>query len=181
MSDERSVRDLANRSVRLGNVIDPGSTTYGINRAGYTLHSAIHKARPDLKCIIHLHTPAVAAVSAMKCGLLPLSQDALFCGKISYHDYRGILIEDDVKKLLVEDLGPINKVMILRNHGFVACGESIEEAWKYAFNVINACEVQVRAAPLGIDQLYLPSNEQQKRVRRTGRQATKHTCRSVAD
>ncbi|CAF0893814.1 unnamed protein product [Rotaria sp. Silwood1] len=147
-----------------GNIIDPGSTTYGINRAGYTLHSAIHKARPDLKCIIHLHTPAVAAVSAMKCGLLPLSQDALFCGKISYHDYRGILIEDDVKKLLVEDLGPINKVMILRNHGFVACGETIEEAWKYAFNVINACEVQVRAAPMGIDQLYLPSNEQQKRV-----------------
>ncbi|CAF2406228.1 unnamed protein product [Rotaria sp. Silwood2] len=147
-----------------GNIIDPGSTTYGINRAGYTLHSAIHKARPDLKCIIHLHTPAVAAVSSMKCGLLPLSQDALFCGKISYHDYRGILIEDDVKKLLVEDLGPINKVMILRNHGFVACGETIEEAWKYAFNVINACEVQVRAAPIGIDQLYLPSSEQQKRV-----------------
>ncbi|CAF1190888.1 unnamed protein product [Rotaria sordida] len=124
-----------------GNIIDPGSTTYGINRAGYTLHSAIHKARPDLKCIIHLHTPAVAAVSSMKCGLLPLSQDALFC-----------------------DLGPINKVMILRNHGFVACGETLEEAWKYAFNVINACEVQVRAAPMGIDQLYLPSNEQQKRV-----------------
>jgi adducin len=147
-----------------GNMIDPGSTTYGINRAGYTLHSAIHKARPDLKCIIHLHTPAVAAVSAMKCGLLPLSQDALFCGKISYHDYRGILIEDDVKKLLVEDLGPINKVMILRNHGFVACGETIEEAWKYAYNVINACEVQIRAVPLGIDQLYLPSNEQQKRI-----------------
>lgn len=150
----------------LGNIIDPGSTTYGINRAGYTLHSAIHKARPDIKCIVHLHTPSVAAVSAMKCGLLPLSQDALFCGKISYHDYRGILIEDDVKKLLVEDLGPINKVMILRNHGFVACGETIEEAWKYAYNVINACEVQVRAAPLGIDQLYLPSNEQQKRVRK---------------
>ncbi|CAF4225040.1 unnamed protein product, partial [Rotaria magnacalcarata] len=147
-----------------GNIIDPGSTTYGINRAGYTLHSAVHKARPDLKCVIHLHTPAVAAVSAMKCGLLPLSQDALFCGKISYHDYRGILIEDDVKKLLVEDLGPINKVMILRNHGFVACGETIEEAWKYAFNVINACEVQVRAAPMGIDQLYLPSSEQQKRI-----------------
>ncbi|CAF1361366.1 unnamed protein product [Adineta steineri] len=147
-----------------GNIIDSGSTTYGINRAGYTLHSAIHKARPDLKCIIHLHTPAVAAVSAMKCGLLPLSQDALFCGKISYHDYRGILIEDDVKKLLVEDLGPINKVMILRNHGFVACGETIEEAWKYAYNVINACEVQVRAAPMGIDQLYLPSSEQQKRI-----------------
>jgi adducin len=55
--------------------------------------------------------------------------------------------------------------MILRNHGFVACGETIEEAWKYAYNVINACEVQVRAAPLGIDQLYLPSNEQQKRVK----------------
>ncbi|CAF5211928.1 unnamed protein product, partial [Rotaria magnacalcarata] len=54
--------------------------------------------------------------------------------------------------------------MILRNHGFVACGETIEEAWKYAFNVINACEVQVRAAPMGIDQLYLPSSEQQKRI-----------------
>ncbi|CAF1330849.1 unnamed protein product, partial [Didymodactylos carnosus] len=147
-----------------GNIIDPGNTTYGINRAGYTLHSAIHKARPDLKCIIHLHTPSVAAVSAMKCGLLPISQEALFCGKISYHDYRGILVEDDVKKLLVEDLGPINKVMILRNHGFVACGETIEEAWRYAFNVINACEVQIRATSVGIDNLYIPPPEAQKRV-----------------
>jgi adducin len=111
-----------------------------------------------------LHTPAVAAVSAMKCGLLSLSQEALVCGEISYHDYRGILIDDNVKRILVDDLGPINKVLILRNHGFVACGETIEEAWRYAFNVINACEIQVRAGLIGIDQLYISSNEEQKRV-----------------
>lgn len=143
----------------LGNVIDLGSTTFGINHAGYTLHSAIHKARPDLKCVIHLHTPAVVSVSAMKCGLLPLSQESLACGKISYHDYHGILIEQEIKKIIVEDLGPTNKVMILRNHGFVACGETIEEAWYYAFNLIIASEIQARAGLVGIDQLYLQSSE----------------------
>jgi adducin len=100
----------------------------------------------------------------MKCGLLPLSQEALICGKISYHDYRGILIDQEVKKIIVEDLGPINKVMILRNHGFVACGETIEEAWYYAFNMIKASEIQARAVSIGIDQLYLQSSEEEKQA-----------------
>ncbi|CAF3272465.1 unnamed protein product, partial [Rotaria sp. Silwood2] len=147
-----------------GNIVHPGSTTFGINRAGYTLHSAIHKARPDLNCVIHLHTPAVASISAISGDILPLSQEALSCGKISYHDYRGILIEGDVKSLLAKDLGPTNKVMILRNHGFVACGETIEEAWQYAFIVIRASEIQVCTTSVAIDQLYLSSGEQHQRV-----------------
>jgi adducin len=150
----------------LGTVIDPGSTTFGINHAGYTLHSAIHKARPDLKCVIHLHTPAAVAISAMKYGLLTLSQEALFCGKVSYHDYSGILIDQNVKKKIVEDLGPNNKVMILRNHGFVACGETVEEAWRYAYNMIRACEIQARSMSVGIDQLHSPLDEKDAWVKK---------------
>ncbi|CAF1954964.1 unnamed protein product [Rotaria magnacalcarata] len=146
-----------------------------LHHAGYTLHSAIHQARRDLKCVIHLHTPAVVSVSAMKCGLLPLSQEALACGKISYHDYHGILIEQEIKKILVKDLGPTNKVMILRNHGFVACGETIEEAWYYAFNLINASEIQARAGLVGIDQLYLQSSEKDTEVADILRGNTKGT------
>jgi adducin len=101
----------------------------------------------------------------MKCGLLPLCQEALVCGNVSYHDYRGIVIDQDIKKILVEDLGPINKVMILRNHGFVACGETVEEAWRYAYNMIKASEIQARAVPVGIDQLYLQSGEKEKQAR----------------
>lgn len=151
----------------LGTVIDPGSTTFGINHAGYTLHSAIHKARPDLKCVIHLHTPAAVAISAMKCGFLTLSQEALFCGNVSYHDYSGILIDQNVKKKIVEDLGPTNRVMILRNHGFVACGETVEEAWRYAYNMIKASEIQARSLSVGIDQLYSQLDEKDAWVQKS--------------
>ncbi|WAR21642.1 ADDA-like protein [Mya arenaria] len=93
-----------------GEVIDPGTTTLGVNQAGFTLHSAIHQFRPDIKCIIHLHTPAVVAVSGMKCGFLPLSQEALICGEISYHEYNGILIDQSEREHLQRNLGPINKI-----------------------------------------------------------------------
>ncbi|XP_052770493.1 alpha-adducin-like isoform X4 [Mya arenaria] len=142
-----------------GEVIDPGTTTLGVNQAGFTLHSAIHQFRPDIKCIIHLHTPAVVAVSGMKCGFLPLSQEALICGEISYHEYNGILIDQSEREHLQRNLGPINKVMLLRNHGIVACGSTVEEAYHYAFNVISACNSQIQAIPAGLDNLVLVSNE----------------------
>jgi adducin len=71
-----------------GEVLDPGSTNLGINQAGYVLHSAIHEAREDVHCVLHLHTAVVAAVSSMKCGLLPLCQEALIIGPVAYHDYK---------------------------------------------------------------------------------------------
>ncbi|XP_056658329.1 alpha-adducin isoform X21 [Monodelphis domestica] len=140
-----------------GDVIDRGSTNLGVNQAGFTLHSAIYAARPDIKCIVHIHTPAGAAVSAMKCGLLPISPEALSLGEVAYHDYHGILVDDEEKVLIQKNLGPKSKVLILRNHGLVSVGETVEEAFYYIHNLVVACEIQVRtlASAGGPDNLVL--------------------------
>ncbi|XP_038600499.1 alpha-adducin isoform X2 [Tachyglossus aculeatus] len=140
-----------------GDVVDRGSTNLGVNQAGFTLHSAIYAARPDVKCIVHIHTPAGAAVSAMKCGLLPISPEALSLGEVAYHDYHGILVDDDEKVLIQKNLGPKSKVLILRNHGLVSVGETVEEAFFYIHNLVVACEIQVRtlASSGGPDNLVL--------------------------
>ncbi|CAH1259342.1 ADD1 [Branchiostoma lanceolatum] len=92
-----------------GEVIDPGTTLLGVNLAGYLLHSAIHAARPDVKCVVHIHSPYAAAVSTMKCGLLPMSQEALLLGEISYHPYSGILVDQTERKAITKNLGTKNK------------------------------------------------------------------------
>ncbi|KAM3937756.1 alpha-adducin isoform 3-T3 [Leptodactylus fuscus] len=140
-----------------GEVVDRGSTNLGVNKAGFTLHSAIYAARPDVKCIVHIHTPAGAAVSAMKCGLLPLSPEALCLGEVAYHDYHGILVDEEEKVLIQKNLGPRSKVLILRNHGLVTMGETVEEAFYYIHNLVSACEIQVRtlASAGGPDNLVL--------------------------
>ncbi|XP_006152989.1 alpha-adducin isoform X2 [Tupaia chinensis] len=140
-----------------GDVVDRGSTNLGVNQAGFTLHSAIYAARPDVKCIVHIHTPAGAAVSAMKCGLLPISPEALSLGEVAYHDYHGILVDEEEKVLIQKNLGPKSKVLILRNHGLVSVGESVEEAFYYIHNLVVACEIQVRtlASAGGPDNLVL--------------------------
>ncbi|XP_063780605.1 alpha-adducin isoform X13 [Pseudophryne corroboree] len=140
-----------------GDIIDRGSTNLGVNKAGFTLHSAIYAARPDVKCIVHIHTPAGAAVSAMKCGLLPLSPEALCLGEVTYHDYHGILVDEEEKVLIQKNLGPRSRVLILRNHGLVTMGETVEEAFYYIHNLVSACEIQVRtlASAGGPDNLVL--------------------------
>ncbi|XP_076064532.1 adducin 1-like protein hts isoform X12 [Oratosquilla oratoria] len=142
-----------------GNVVDPGTTNFGVNVAGFMLHSAIHASRPDIKCIIHIHHPAVVAVSALKQGLLPLCQEAALIGEVSYHDYCGIFVNVEEKEKLARNLGAINKVMLLRNHGVVCCGETIEEAWYNTYLLVTACETQMRMAPLGLDNCILVSDE----------------------
>ncbi|NWT56910.1 ADDA protein, partial [Erythrocercus mccallii] len=140
-----------------GDVVDRGSTNLGVNQAGFTLHSAIYAARPDVKCVVHIHTPAGAAVSAMKCGLLPISPEALSLGEVAYHDYHGILVDDEEKVVIQKNLGPKSKVLILRNHGLVSVGETVEEAFYYIHNLVLACEIQVRtlASAGGPDNLVL--------------------------
>ncbi|XP_040275125.1 alpha-adducin isoform X4 [Bufo bufo] len=140
-----------------GDMVDRGSTNLGVNKAGFVLHSAIYAARPDVKCIVHIHTPAGAAVSAMKCGLLPLSPEALCLGEVAYHDYHGILVDEEEKTLIQKNLGPRSKVLILRNHGLVTMGETVEEAFYYIHSLVSACEIQVRtlASSGGPDNLVL--------------------------
>jgi len=146
-----------------GRVVESGTTNFGVNVAGFMLHSAIHAARPDLKCILHLHTPSVVAVSAMKCGLLYLSQESCLVGDVSYHSYEGLVVEGGERDRIAKDLGVHNKVMLLRNHGAVCCGETIEEAFYYAYHLVLAADAQLKMVPLGVDNLItIPEETRQK-------------------
>uniref|UniRef100_A0A8C6MG68 Adducin 3 n=1 Tax=Moschus moschiferus TaxID=68415 RepID=A0A8C6MG68_MOSMO len=126
----------------IGEVVDQGSTNLKIDHAGFSPHAAIYSTRPDVKCVIHIHTLATAAVSSMKCGILPISQESLILGDVAYYDYQGSLDEQEERIQLQKVLGPSCKVLVLRNHGVVALGETVEEAFHYIFNVQIACETQ---------------------------------------
>jgi ribulose-5-phosphate 4-epimerase/fuculose-1-phosphate aldolase len=139
-----------------GNVLF-NATGYGVNRAGYVIHSAVHAARPDVECVIHTHTIAGMAVSAMKCGLLPIAQTSMRFAEIAYHDYEGIAINLDERERLVQDLGN-HEGMILRNHGLLAAGASIPEAFNNMFRLERACQVQVAALSCNTE-LALPPRE----------------------
>ncbi len=107
-----------------------GLSSRDVNAAGFTIHSAVHMARPDLMCVMHTHTSAGIAVSAQKDGLLPLSQHAcMFYGRLAYHGYEGIALDLDERERLVADLGQ-HRAMILRNHGLLVGGTSIAQAFQ---------------------------------------------------
>ncbi len=129
---------------------------YAVNRAGMVIHTAVHKARPDVECVIHTHTRAGMAVSAMKRGLLPLNQTALrFHGKCGYHDYDSPVVELAQQGGLVQSLGN-NEVVILRNHGLLAVGPSVAETFNRMYFLEMACRAQVDAVASGIE-LVMPS------------------------
>ncbi len=140
-----------------GNVLFNPGGEYEINRAGYVIHSAVHAARHDVACVIHTHTRAGEAVSAMKCGLLPLTQHAMrFYERIGYHDYEGVAIDEDEKTRLVADLGT-HDALILRNHGLLTCGRSIGEAFNLMYWLEMACKAQVDAMAARTE-LVIPSD-----------------------
>src|SRR5881275_631801 len=112
-----------------GDIVWKPETDYGINVSGYVIHGAIHKARPEVACVLHTHTRAGMAVAAMQCGLLPLSQTSIrFMSHIGYHEYEGPAIDLDERERIVRDLGAHN-ALIMRNHGLLACGASVPEAF----------------------------------------------------
>jgi len=147
-----------------GQIVEAGTTNFGVNIAGFMLHAAVHSARPDLKCILHLHTPNIVAVSSMKCGLLHLSQESCLIGDVSYHNYEGLVVEKAEWETLARDLGVHNKVMLLRNHGAICCGETIEEAFFYAYHLVLACDTQLKMVPLGIDNLVIIDEPVRRKV-----------------
>jgi ribulose-5-phosphate 4-epimerase/fuculose-1-phosphate aldolase len=127
-----------------GNIVEKPDHGYSVNAAGYIIHSAVHEARDDAQCVIHTHTPAGIAVSAMEEGLLPLSQTAMrFHGHVAYHEYEGPAFNRGEKGRLVEHLGRHN-AMILRNHGLLACGPSIPQAFNLIYWLEQACRIQVQ-------------------------------------
>ncbi|XP_053321226.1 beta-adducin isoform X2 [Spea bombifrons] len=131
----------------LGEMVETGSTSFEVDTYDFSLHSAVYSARPDVRCIIQLHTAATTAVSAMKCGLLPISHDALLAGEVVYYDYNGDMEEEKDRIELQKCLGPTCKILVLRNHGVVALGETVEEAFYKIFHLQEACEIQVSAVP----------------------------------
>lgn len=144
------------------NVIDSGTTTFHFNRPAYMVHAAIHANRPDIKCIIHLQHPPCVAVSSLKQGLLPITPDAALLGEVTYHEYRGSSADTHD---IARSLGPNSKVLFLRNHGVLVCGDSVEEAFSNLCSTIEACETQMKLAPIGFDNVHLLSEEAQRSMR----------------
>ncbi len=131
-------------------------TPYRINPAGFTIHSAIHAAREDARCVFHTHTPHGIAVAAQAEGLLPLSQQSLFAlASLGYHAYEGVVLSEDEKPRLVADLGN-KQILILRNHGLLTVGQTAAEAFLLMYVVESACRIQVLAQSGGRPLVMIP-------------------------
>jgi len=137
-----------------GNPVEP--TPFITNAAGFTIHSALHMAREDAQAVIHLHTPDGQAVSAHGEGLMPLTQTAMLIrGEIAYHDYEGVAVDLSERERLIADLGD-KHAMILRNHGTLALGESVGEAFIRIYFLERACQAQIKALSAGEGNLSNP-------------------------
>src|SRR3954469_25347470 len=137
-----------------GNPVEP--TPFITNAAGFTIHSALHMAREDAHAVMHLHTPHGQAVSAHGEGLLPLTQTAMLVrGEIAYHDYEGVAVDLDERERIIADLGDKN-AMILRNHGTLALGDNVGEAFIRIYFLERACEAQIKALSAGHENVSNP-------------------------
>jgi len=142
MFDEVTASSLVKIDLAGNKVAD---SSYFVNPAGFTIHSAIHAAREDALCVMHLHTDYGIAVSAQKDGLLPLSQQAMFAlSSLAYHDYEGLALDEEEKPRLVNDFAG-KKFMILRNHGLLTVGRTAAEAFLGMFLLERACKIQILA------------------------------------
>lgn len=132
-------------------------TKHRINPAGAVIHSAIHQSRKDVGCVIHLHTVNGVAVSSVKEGLLPISQHALHLfGDIAYHDYEGIAMREEEKNTIIGDLGK-KKILIMRNHGFLAAASSVPETFTMMYMLEKAAEIQVKTLSQGLAICPIPT------------------------
>jgi ribulose-5-phosphate 4-epimerase/fuculose-1-phosphate aldolase len=160
--DEITASDLVKVDLGGNKVVD---SPYEINPAGFTIHSAIHAAREDAKCVLHVHSVNGTAVSAQKNGVLPISQQSMFVlSSLAYHDYEGVALRDDEKPRLVRDLGDKNFFM-LRNHGLITVADNLPDAFLFMYIFGAACMIQVRAQAGGelipIDPFIIATAQQQ--------------------
>ncbi len=133
-----------------------GGGDWPVNRAGFVIHSAIHAAREDAHCIMHTHTTAGMAIACQREGLLPDNfYSALLHGHVAYHDFEGVTVRDDEKPRLVRSLGKKN-YLILRNHGLLACGRTVAEAFLKMWTIERACQIQQAAQATGQPLIQLP-------------------------
>jgi ribulose-5-phosphate 4-epimerase/fuculose-1-phosphate aldolase len=139
-----------------GNIVQ--DTKHSVNSAGFVIHSAVHAARHDAKCVLHTHTVAGMAVASMKNGLLPLTQKSMrFYNRIGYHDYEGVADDLDEHERLVRDLGPHN-ALVLRNHGLLTCGRTVAHAFFLMRNLEKSCQAQIAAMSTSAELVLLSTN-----------------------
>jgi ribulose-5-phosphate 4-epimerase/fuculose-1-phosphate aldolase len=132
-----------------GNKLD--DSPFPVNPAGFTIHSAVHGARHDAQCVLHVHSLNGVAVSAQKGGVLPLSQQSIFVlSSLGYHDYEGVALRDDEKPRLVADLGH-SQFLMLRNHGLLTLGKTVADAFLNMYLFESVCTIQVRAMSGGAE------------------------------
>jgi ribulose-5-phosphate 4-epimerase/fuculose-1-phosphate aldolase len=154
MFDEITASNLV-RIDHQGKVIDD-PLELGYNEAGFVIHGCMHEARPEVNCVIHTHTRAGVAVSAMKCGLLPISQHAMRVQQqCTYHDYEGIALDMSERERMAANLGKKSKVMILRNHGLLTMGETVREAFELMYYLDCACQIQIDALSGGLENVQI--------------------------
>lgn len=153
MFDEVTASSLVKVDVQ-GNAVM--ATPFRTNPAGFTIHSAVHMGREDAQAVMHLHTPCGQAVAAQSEGLMPLTQTAMLIGNdVSYHHFEGVALDLDERERLVRDLGNRN-LMILRNHGTLAVGETVAETFIRLYYLERACEAQIHALSAGVERLNQP-------------------------
>lgn len=132
-------------------------TEFGVNKAGFVIHGAIHAGRHDVDCAAHTHTVAGMAVSTMKCGLMPLVQTSMRFYDVGYHDYDGLASEIENRDQIVKDLGN-REAMIMRNHGLLAVGPTIPACFRILWMLERACQVQLAALSANTE-VTLPNSE----------------------
>ncbi len=142
MFDEITASSLVKVDQDCNKLVD---SPFPVNPAGFVIHSAIHAVREDAGCVLHTHSRAGVAVSAQKCGVLPISQQSTFVlGSLAYHDYEGVALRDDEKPRLQADLGTANYLM-LRNHGLLTVGRTVPDAFLNMYIFENTCRIQIDA------------------------------------
>lgn len=142
MFDEITASSLVKVDQHCNKVID---SPFPVNPAGFVIHSCIHEVREDAGCVLHTHSRAGVAVSAQKCGVLPISQQSTFVlASLAYHDYEGVALRDDEKPRLQKDLGD-KTFLMLRNHGLLVVGKTIPDAFLSMYTFENTCRIQIDA------------------------------------
>jgi ribulose-5-phosphate 4-epimerase/fuculose-1-phosphate aldolase len=167
MFDEITASSLVKIDAQCNKIID---SPFPVNPAGFTIHSAVHE---DIQCVMHTHTRAGVAVSAQKCGVLPISQQSTFVlASLGYHDYEGVAFRDDEKPRLQASLGDANH-LLLRNHGLLTVGKTVADAFLSMYRFESACQIQISAQAGGDlihydSQIYTGDNSSATYVRNGG-------------
>ena len=151
--DEVTASNLVKIDLQCNKVID---THHPVNPAGFIIHSAVHAAREDVQCVLHTHTRAGIAVSAQKCGVLPISQQSSFVlSSLAYHDYEGVVFRPDDQPRLQAALGDATFLM-LRNHGLLTCGRTIADTFLAMYTFEATCQIQIAAQSGGAELTQVP-------------------------